>query len=88
MANTDGRVVQVLGGVVDVEFPEGDVPGLFEAIEVERMDQEPLVLEVQKHLGDNWVRTVNRWSAAWSPRPSDGTPYHGTGWRGNIRSHL
>lgn len=58
MANANGRVVQILGGVVDVEFPGGDVPELFEAIEVAREDKEPLVLEVQKHLGDNWVRTV------------------------------
>jgi len=59
MANATGRVTQILGGVVDVEFPEGDIPELFEAIEVERPDQEPLILEVQKHLGDNWVRTVS-----------------------------
>jgi F-type H+-transporting ATPase subunit beta len=58
MANATGRVVQILGGVVDVEFPEGDVPELFEAIEVERQGQRPLVLEVQKHIGGNWVRTV------------------------------
>ena len=58
MANATGRVVQILGGVVDVEFPEGDIPDLFEAIEVERSSKEPLVLEVQKHIGDNWVRTV------------------------------
>jgi F-type H+-transporting ATPase subunit beta len=59
MANETGRVIQILGGVVDVEFPEGDIPVLYEAIEVERPDKEPLVLEVQKHLGDNWVRTVS-----------------------------
>jgi len=60
MANdANGRVVQILGGVVDVEFPEGAVPELFEAIEVERPEQEPLILEVQKHLGGNWVRTVS-----------------------------
>jgi len=60
MANQDatGRVVQILGGVVDVEFAEGDIPELYEAIEVERSGQEPLVLEVQKHIGHNWVRTV------------------------------
>ncbi|MCL4271270.1 MAG: F0F1 ATP synthase subunit beta [Anaerolineales bacterium] len=58
MANANGRVVQILGGVVDVEFPNGDVPKLFEAIEVVRENQEPLILEVQKHLGDSWVRTV------------------------------
>ncbi len=59
MANTNGRVVQILGGVVDVEFPDGNIPGLFEAIEVAREEKEPLVLEVQKHLGNNWVRTVS-----------------------------
>jgi F-type H+/Na+-transporting ATPase subunit beta len=58
MANVTGRVVQILGGVVDVEFPAGQVPDLFEAIHVERPGREPLVLEVQKHIGDNWVRTV------------------------------
>ncbi|MBK7449592.1 MAG: F0F1 ATP synthase subunit beta [Anaerolineales bacterium] len=58
MANANGRVVQILGGVMDVEFPEGNVPELFEAITVDRDNKEPLVLEVQKHLGDSWVRTV------------------------------
>jgi len=58
MANANGRVVQILGGVVDVEFPALEVPDLFEAIEVERPGQEKLVLEVQKHIGNHWVRTV------------------------------
>ncbi len=58
MANATGRVVQILGGVVDVEFPREDIPDLFEAIEVERPDKEPMILEVQNHIGDNWVRTV------------------------------
>ena len=53
-----GRVVQVLGGVVDVEFPNEQLPDIYEAIDVPRDNQETLVLEVQKHLGDNWVRTV------------------------------
>ncbi len=59
MANANGRVVQILGGVVDVEFPEGSVPELFEAISVDRPGKDALILEVQKHLGDNWVRTVS-----------------------------
>jgi F-type H+-transporting ATPase subunit beta len=58
MAKATGRVVQILGGVVDVEFPEGDIPDLFEAIEVERPGKDPIILEVQNHIGDNWVRTV------------------------------
>lgn len=58
MENATGRVVQILGGVVDVEFPEGQIPELFDAIHVERSGKTPLVLEVQKDLGDNWVRTL------------------------------
>jgi F-type H+-transporting ATPase subunit beta len=59
MAKATGRVTQILGGVVDVEFPEGEVPELFEAIEVQRPGAEPLILEVQKNLGNSWVRTVS-----------------------------
>jgi F-type H+/Na+-transporting ATPase subunit beta len=58
MANINGRVVQILGGVVDVEFPEGQIPELYEAIEVDRPGKVPLILEVQKHLGEGWVRTL------------------------------
>jgi F-type H+-transporting ATPase subunit beta len=59
MAKKQGRVIQVLGGVVDVEFPAEQLPDIFEALEVPREGQSPLVLEVQKHLGNNWVRTVS-----------------------------
>ncbi len=58
MAHATGRVVQILGGVVDVAFPEGELPEVYEAIEVPREGKDALVLEVQKHLGNNWVRTV------------------------------
>ena len=58
MANASGRVVQILGGVVDVAFPEGELPEVFEAVEVEREGQAPLILEVQNHMGNHWVRTV------------------------------
>jgi F-type H+-transporting ATPase subunit beta len=58
MEQPNGRVVQVLGGVVDVEFPTEQLPDIFEAVEVPREGEEPLVLEVQKHLGNNWVRTI------------------------------
>jgi F-type H+-transporting ATPase subunit beta len=58
MTKSTGKVAQVLGGVVDCEFPEAGLPELFEAIEIPRADDEPLVLEVQKHLGNNVVRCV------------------------------
>lgn len=53
-----GKVVQILGGVVDVEFPAENLPDVYEAIEVPRENDNPLILEVQKHLGDHWFRTV------------------------------
>lgn len=58
METTSGQIVQILGSVVDVRFPEGDLPEIYEAIEVLRPEDEPLVLEVQKQLPDNWVRCV------------------------------
>jgi F-type H+-transporting ATPase subunit beta len=58
MAETDGRVVQIMGGVVDVEFPPEHLPEIYEEIRVERGERHPLILEVEKHLGNNWVRTV------------------------------
>jgi F-type H+/Na+-transporting ATPase subunit beta len=55
---TDGRVVQVQGVVVDVEFPGGDLPEIFHALEIDMGQERPLILEVQQHLGNDWVRTV------------------------------
>ena len=58
MTNLNGRVIQILGGVVDVEFPAEHLPEIFDAIEVPREGQYPLVLEVQNHLGNNLVRCL------------------------------
>jgi F-type H+/Na+-transporting ATPase subunit beta len=57
-ATATGRIVQVLGGVVDVEFPPDQLPEIYYAIEVPRDGEQPLILEVQKHLGNNWVRCL------------------------------
>jgi F-type H+/Na+-transporting ATPase subunit beta len=56
-----GRVVQVVGPVVDVEFPE-EPPGIYNALTVEYEVQRvpvKLTLEVQQHLGDHWVRAIS-----------------------------
>src|SRR5512144_839328 len=55
---TNGRVIQITGPVVDIEFPAGHLPKIFNAVEIEREGRDPLVCEVQQHLGNNWVRTV------------------------------
>ncbi|HVO09489.1 MAG TPA: F0F1 ATP synthase subunit beta [Vicinamibacteria bacterium] len=56
-----GRVVQVVGPVVDVEFSDGR-PAIYEALVCEyQVERKPvkLTLEVQQHLGDNWVRAIS-----------------------------
>ncbi len=58
MAKVTGRIVQILGGVVDVEFPAENLPQVYDAVEIPLEDQLPLVLEVQRHLGNNQVRCV------------------------------
>jgi len=52
-----GKVVQVIGTVVDIEFPPDDLPALFNAVEVDTGGGK-IVLEVQDHMGNNWVRCV------------------------------
>ncbi|WJY97369.1 F0F1 ATP synthase subunit beta [Corynebacterium fournieri] len=57
----NGRVVRVIGAVVDVEFPRGELPALYNALEVDidlgEMSR-TIVLEVAQFLGDNLVRTI------------------------------
>ena len=53
----DGIVRAIRGVVVDVEFPEGELPEIYEAVEIPRPGGR-LVLEVQQHLGGGFVRTV------------------------------
>jgi F-type H+/Na+-transporting ATPase subunit beta len=77
-----GKVIQITGPVIDVEFPPGDLPAIYNALEIKRPKKagadgngkakgkgkakgevvseldDTLVVEVQQHLGNNWVRTV------------------------------
>jgi len=67
-AGMAGRVVRIIGPVVDVEFPRESVPPLFQALHAEielESVRKRLTLEVAQHLGDNLVRTV-------SMQPTDG----------------
>ena len=53
-----GKISQVMGAVVDVVFEQGHLPDIYNALTVERGDDNTLVLEVAQHLGDAAVRTV------------------------------
>ena len=60
---TAGHISQVMGAVVDVAFPPGEMPEIYYAVEIPREDgngagAESLVLEVQQHLGDDLVRCI------------------------------
>ena len=52
---SSGNIVQIIGAVVDVEFPRGAVPKIYDAL---RLDESGLILEVQQQLGDGVVRTI------------------------------
>ncbi len=52
---TEGKIVQIIGAVVDMEFPRGSLPKVYDAI---KMETPPLTFEVQQQLGDGIVRTI------------------------------
>jgi len=58
----EGRIIQVTGPVVDVEFPEGHLPAIYNALKLTNAainsDKDNLTLEVAQHLGENIVRTI------------------------------
>ena len=55
MAN--GRISQVIGTVVDVEFPSGEMPEIYNSLET-TIGDDKLILEVEQHVGNNWVRCL------------------------------
>ena len=59
MAANSGKVSQIIGPVVDVEFLEEgtNLPNIYDALEVEKSDGTNLILEVQSHIGEKAVRT-------------------------------
>ena len=50
-----GNITQIIGAVIDVEFPKENLPKVFDALKV---DETGLILEVQQQLGDGVVRTI------------------------------
>lgn len=61
MSKNTGKIVQVIGAVVDVAFPDGNLPDILNALEIKNPNNAyapDLVCEVAQHLGDNVVRTI------------------------------
>lgn len=54
----EGKIVQIIGPVIDIEFPAGSIPNILDAMIIERKDATKLVAEAQIHLGENIVRCV------------------------------
>jgi len=52
-----GKVVQVIGTVVDMEFPQGELPAIYNGIVIP-LKESKIIVEVQAHIGNNWVRGV------------------------------
>lgn len=55
---TEGKIIQIIGPVVDAEFPEQNLPAIYNSLVVKREGQNDLVLEVQLHLGENKIRSI------------------------------
>ena len=53
-----GKVVQIIGPVVDVEFEGGGLPAIYNALEIDAGDEPAIIAEVEQHLGENRVRAV------------------------------
>ena len=58
MAENIGKITQIIGAVLDIKFPEGQIPEINEAIEITRKNGERLVVEVASHLGDDTVKCI------------------------------
>ncbi|MDI6402660.1 F0F1 ATP synthase subunit beta, partial [Balneolaceae bacterium ANBcel3] len=53
-----GSIAQIIGPVVDVDFKDGNLPAILNALLVKRENEPDLILEVAQHLGENRVRTI------------------------------
>lgn len=58
MANNVGKIVQVIGPVIDVKFASGNLPEIYNALEITDKNGRVIVCEVEQHLGEDTVRSV------------------------------
>ncbi len=88
MNSMNGKIVQIIGSVIDVEFPREGIPAVYEALKL--VDHE-LTLEVQQQLGDGIVRTIAMGASEGLKRglgrQDDRRTDHGTRRRRHARPH-
>ena len=58
MMSNEGKIIQVIGPVVDIRFDQGELPNLNNAIKVLKEDGSHIIVEVAQHTGDDTVRCV------------------------------
>ena len=61
MSTITGKVSQIIGPVIDVEFntENAELPKIYDSLEIKKADGSTLVLEVQQHIGEDTVRTIS-----------------------------
>lgn len=58
MSKDTGKIVQVIGPVIDVSFEEGKLPHILDALEIYKENGQRIILETQQHIGEDRVRTI------------------------------
>src|SRR6056297_3408742 len=60
MDQSKGKIIQVIGPVVDVSFEKegNELPSIYDALEIVRKDGEKLIIECQQHIGENTIRCI------------------------------
>ena len=61
MSTITGKVSQIIGPVIDVEFntESAELPNIYDSLEIKKTDGSILILEVQQHIGEDTVRTIS-----------------------------
>ena len=70
MSQNIGKVVEIIGPVVDIQFSQNNLPDLLTAIEIERPNEENLIVEVEQDIGADRVRCIAIqmvWFVVWMP---------------------
>ena len=83
-----GKITQIIGAVLDIKFPEGKLPKIYDAIHIAAPDGGVLTAEVAQHLGDDTVRCIDRWAGSWCRSDRNRCTDHRSGRRKDTWTYL